>query len=236
MTELPRPRKSTICPFCGHAATFDYVENNILSDPFAGSEIDIDYSDTSGNYILFLAKCPGCGNVAISRWKYMENEKGKKFYAGDNILLWPRGSKRPVPSEVPEEIANDYKKACEVLYISEFASAILARRCLQHIIHDAAEQHEYSLDQEIKAIKKTLPDELRELPTLIRLLGKIAAHPQKDYKTNEVITVEPEEAELALSAIEHLFEHYYVRPAKTKKIANQIKTKASRIQKSPKKK
>lgn len=250
MIELPKPEQKGACPHCGINVIFNSlktkhprppdVDNVPTSESIVYEDLD---SPNRTQFRIWGATCPSCNGSIIIRQKLVPTKtKLPKFpqpyHCEDDLLLWPRGPKRQIPPEVPKEIAKDYRQACEVLFISEFASAVLSRRCLQHIIHDAAKQHNYSLEQEIKAIKKTLPDELKELPTLVRLLGKIAAHPHRDYKTGDVITVEPEEAKLALSVIESLFEHYYLRPTKpnkTKKLANQIRTKASRIQKPPKK-
>lgn len=42
-----------------------------------------------------------------------------------------------MPPEVPAEIAAGYIEACNVLPISAKASAALARRCLQNMLHKA---------------------------------------------------------------------------------------------------
>src|SRR5262249_50711768 len=48
----------------------------------------------------------------------------------------PVGSNRgPVSPEVPKPIAADYVEACQVLPLSAKASAALARRCLQAMLH-----------------------------------------------------------------------------------------------------
>lgn len=151
-------------------------------------------------------------------------------------MIWPQGITRNAPPEVPKEISKDYEDAYAVLNRSETAAALLARRCLQHIIHDAAKQHDQHLDKEIKAIKDSLPDDLKEKPTLIRLLGKIAAHPKEDPQTGGILAVEKDEAEFALTIIEYLFEHYYVKPAKEKRLADQIRAKVAKAEKPPKEK
>jgi hypothetical protein len=146
---------------------------------------------------------------------------------------------RHAPKDVPKEIAKLYEEAYAVLNLSETASTLLARRCLEHIILDITGKEIRRLEDGIKLIKDTLPDNLTEKPTLIKLLGKISAHPKKDSRTGEILKVDREEAEFILAIIEKLFDHYYVQPAKDQEFQNRITTKYSRInqsKKSPKKK
>jgi hypothetical protein len=50
--------------------------------------------------------------------------------------IYPIRAKRgPVPTDVPNQIAQDYIEACNVLPIGAKASAALARRCLQNTLH-----------------------------------------------------------------------------------------------------
>ena len=54
-----------------------------------------------------------------------------------SYLIHPKAtSRQPVPAEVPEEFAADYREACLVLADSPKASAALSRRCLQHILQE----------------------------------------------------------------------------------------------------
>jgi Domain of unknown function (DUF4145) len=124
----------------------------------------------------------------------------------------------PVPPEVPEQIAEDYIEACNVLPISAKASAALARRCLQNMLH----AHGYKtgvLAQEIDRLLaetdpvKALPYKLRVTVDGIRHFGNFSAHPIDDKTTLQVIDVEPHEAEWCLEIIEECFEHFYVGPA-----------------------
>lgn len=51
-------------------------------------------------------------------------------------MVYPIGvSRGPISPEVPAEIAEDYREACNVLPVSPKASAALSRRCLQNILH-----------------------------------------------------------------------------------------------------
>ena len=54
------------------------------------------------------------------------------------ITAYPKGTARPVPVEVEDEFANDFREACLVIGDSEKASAALSRRCLQNLLHEKA--------------------------------------------------------------------------------------------------
>ena len=52
-------------------------------------------------------------------------------------LIRPKAISRvPLPPEVPQEFAGDYKEACLVLADSPKASAALSRRCLQNLLRE----------------------------------------------------------------------------------------------------
>jgi Domain of unknown function (DUF4145) len=147
----------------------------------------------------------------------------------------PIGSNRgPVPPEVPEPIAADYVEACQVLPLSAKASAALARRCLQAMLHahgykdkDLAKEIQQLLDETDP--KKVLPRPVHETVDAIRNFGNFSAHPISDKTSLQVIDVEPHEAEWCLEILEALFEHFYVGPAAAaaKKAALDAKLKAA---------
>lgn len=229
MTELPKPGVSGVCPYCGHDVVFLHTFHVSQERP-----IECNYSEPQGIYRIVGSSCPNskCRKIILVRQRI--NMETSPHSWEDDIMIWPQGITRKAPPEVPKEIAKEYEEAYAILNRSETATALLARRCLQHIIHDAAKQHDQHLDKEIKAIKDSLPDDLKEKPTLIRLLGKIAAHPKEDSQTGEILAVEKNEAEFALTIIEYLFEHYYVKPAKEKELTDQIRAKAAKAGEKPK--
>jgi hypothetical protein len=158
---------------------------------------------------------------------------------GHDSSIWmrviPRGSSRgPVPPDVPKLIAQDYVEACEVLPISPKASAALARRCLQTILHDQG-YNDKDLAREVQQLldekdpMKAIPRAVRETVDAIRNFGNFSAHPIDDKTSLQVIEVEPQEAEWCLQVLEDLFEHFYVGPAAAaaKKAALDAKLKAA---------
>ena len=172
-----------------------------------------------GKYWQFRsALCPGCRDVTIEIARHRDNQ----VQVEDWRQVYPIGSNRgPVPTEVPEHVAQDYIGACNVLPINAKASAALSRWCLQNMLH----AHGYvakDLAKEIDLLlseadpRKALPHKLRETVDGIRNFGNFSAHPIDDKTTLQVIEVEPHEAEWCLQILEDMFEHFYVGPAAAK--------------------
>ena len=127
-------------------------------------------------------------------------------------------TRKPTPSQVPNEVSEDYSEACAVLTISPKASAALSRRCLQGILSN----HGYTgknLARQVDAVlaetdaSKALSPALRTTIDAVRNFGNFSAHPITDITTQQIIPVEPHEAEFCLEIVEEMFDHFYVRPA-----------------------
>src|SRR5262249_23404814 len=112
----------------------------------------------------------------------------------------------------------DYVEACQVLPLSAKASAALARRCLQAMLH-AHGYKDKDLAKEVQQLlnetdpKKVLPRPIHETVDAIRNFGNFSAHPLHDQTSLQVSYVEPHEAVWCLGILESLFEHFYVGPA-----------------------
>ncbi len=193
------------------------------------AQLTTDFDGTTAYWMYRSAFCPGCREWTI-QMALARDQKPLR----DWRQIYPIGANRgPVPAEVPPEFAQDYIEACNVLPISAKASAALARRCLQNMLHaggykarDLAKEVDMLLNETDP--KKALPHKLRETVDAIRNFGNFSAHPIDDKTTLQVIDVEPHEAEWCLETIEELFEHFYVGPAaaKAKKAALNAKLAA----------
>jgi len=217
---------------CPHCAI--HFHDNWIVQEFVRSDrvvIGVSPSNTLEFWKYRSASCPDCKDVTIEIARF--DQVGNRLE--DWRQVYPIGANRgPVPSEVPEKIAEDYIEACNVLPISAKASAALSRRCLQNMLR----AHGYkagSLAREIDLLlnatdpTKALPHKLRVTVDGIRHFGNFSAHPIDDKTTLQVIDVEPHEAEWCLEIIEELFEHFYVGPsaAKAKKAALDAKLAAA---------
>ncbi|PWB93998.1 DUF4145 domain-containing protein [Methylosinus sporium] len=217
------------CPHCNI-----YFHDNWRTESFARQGIILkdSYTDEYFNYFQYrTAICPECKEITIQ----ITRKNGNGDIVGSWIQIHPIGANRgPVPPPVPPDIAQDYIESCNVLPISAKASAALARRCLQNMLH-AHNYRDRDLAKEIDLLlnetdpKKALPHKLRTTIDGIRNFGNFSAHPIDDRTTLQVIEVEPHEAEWCLETIEELFEHFYVGPAmaRAKKAALDAKLAAA---------
>jgi hypothetical protein len=218
--------------------------------PHCRIEINEDFSeeylgrDTQGYWSISKMKCPNpkctklifelaCGEEP--REVYQQGIIGVKKI-NYKITVNPLTSSRPpVPSEVEEIFASDYKEACLILTFSPKASAALSRRCLQNILREKAGVKKGNLSSEIQQIidSNTLPFHLSESIDAIRNIGNFAAHPTKSTATGEIVEVETGEAEWLLDVIEALFDFYFVQPAILKAKKDALNKKLAEAGKPP---
>ncbi len=131
-------------------------------------------------------------------------------------MIRPKGiSMAPLSSDVPDQYAQDYKKACLVLSDSPKASAAFSRRCLQNILREISKVRPSNLSEEIDEIlnSKQLPSHLADAIDAIRVRGNFATHPMKSTNTGEIGEVEEGESERLLDVLEGLFDFYFVQPS-----------------------
>lgn len=198
-------------------------------------------SDKEGDWGIFKDLCPECEKIIciLFRGNAIFEPDGefmdfKDYY--DSTLVYPRGSNRPpVPSEVPEKFAGDYKEACLILNDSPKASAALSRRCLQHLLREKAEVKPGNLVDEIEQVIKSgnLPSGLADAIDAIRNIGNFATHPIKSKSTGEIVPVEPGEAEWTLDVLESLFNFYFVQPEVLKRKREALNKKLKNAGKKP---
>jgi len=200
-------------------------------------------SDTQGHWSIFKMKCPNskCKKLII---ELASGEPRKAYQQGIvgiekinyKITVNPLTSSRPpVPSEVDEKFASDYKEACLILTFSPKASAALSRRCLQNILRDKAGVKKGNLSKEIQQVidSNSLPSHITESIDAVRNIGNFAAHPIKSTSTGEIVEVETGEAEWLLDVLEALFDFYFVQPAILKAKKDALNKKLTEAGKPP---
>ena len=184
-------------------------------------------------YFVTSTWCPACDSSIL----FLDD--GNYNEVGTSRLVVPNtGSRGPVSPEVPSEVSKDYIEACLVLPLSPKAAAALARRALQAVLRqqgykagDLATEITLVLDEADPS--KSVPISLRETIDGIRNFGNFSAHPITDITSLQIIDVEPEEAEWCLEILEEMFQHYYVRPAETKKRRDALNAKLAAAGKPP---
>jgi hypothetical protein len=153
--------------------------------------------------------CPPCGKDTI----YLGRDgTPRRSYS----MVYPKGVARsPLPPEVPERFASDYREAALVLADSPKASAALSRRCLQNILHDHLGIKGANLAEEIQTLldRKNLPSYIADDLDAVRNIGNFAAHPIKSTASGSIADVVPGEAEWNLNVLESAFDFYFLQPA-----------------------
>lgn len=195
--------------------------------------------DADGEWGVLKINCTECEKMILTliRGKGVLKPEGYDFkHIDKSILFYPKRINRsPVPSQVPKELAEDYKEACLVLSDSPKASAALSRRCLQHLLRKKAKVKPGNLVDEIQQVIDSgeLPTYIVKDIDAIRNVGNFSAHPIKSKKTREIIEVKPGEAEWNLNVLESLFDFYYVKPAESEERRKALNKKLEAAGKKP---
>lgn len=205
-----------ICPHCGIA-----FHDTWLEVPVEGTK-----------WWFGWTNCPACAKDVVRL-----HRAGKRYLPGQptnqghpalaRFTAWPQGSSRPVPSEVAEPFATDFREASAVLQLSPKASAAISRRLLQHLLREKAGVKRADLSVEIAEVlaSRVLPTWLADDLDAVRNVGNFASHPIKSTSTGEVVSVEDGEAEWLLDVIEALFDFYFVGPASAQKKRDALNVK-----------
>lgn len=207
------------CPHC--LVSFHQQFNNVVLRQ------DEDYA-----WSAIHTLCPTCKKLIIF---LVKNYHGTGSPAG-TFMVYPKGvSRAPLPKDVPDQYAQDYKEACLVLADSPKASAALSRRCLQALLRTIPKVKPSDLSNEIDEIlnSKQLPSHLADAIDAIRVLGNFAAHPIKSTNTGAIVEVEEGESEWLLDVLEGLFDFYFVQPATLQKKRDLLNKKLQDAGKPP---
>src|ERR1051326_1783184 len=148
-------------------------------------------TDRVGGWVLQRENCPACGKLSLKlQMGDAMAAPGGQFVGIHGVrvesLVHPRGALRPpCPTAVPAALADDYNEACLVLPESPKASAALSRRCLQHLLREAAKVKPGNLANEIQEVIESgkLPTYLAESIDAVRHTGNFGAHPMKSQHT-----------------------------------------------------
>ena len=189
-----------MCPFCGIVfACTDATFHSDFSSFAYRTAYDGNYSFNINYY-----KCPHCDKISV-----VATGKGA-CVVGSRIWLNPTEarSRFVVPDYVPAAIRTDYEEAFKILSLSPKASATLARRCLQGMIHDFWNVHQKNLNAEITALKEIIPADQWAAIDAVRKIGNIGAHMEHDI--NLIVDIDSDEADRILRLIELLIKDWYI--------------------------
>ncbi len=205
------------CPHCNVKINESWVEL-----PLSG----YGQSPNRTYYSVYYMKCPNneCSKLIVQLGessKVVENNSNKLIDPEKKIVFPPQGY-REVSLEVEDLYALDFKEASAILSISPKASAMLSRRCLQNILRNKAGIKRGNLKSEIEEFKEKteVPSYIRDSIDIIRCVGNAGAHP--NYDDGGIVEVNEGDADYLLELLEDLFDFYFVKPARAKKIKNKF--------------
>jgi hypothetical protein len=139
--------------------------------------------------------------------------------SGEPIESWfmrPNSSAKPQPEYIPKPLRQDYEEACLVRDLSPKASATLARRCLQGMIRNFCGISKSRLVDEIKELRDSVQAgtapavwrRRRSKQSIMFEASATSAHMERDI--DQIVDVDPGEAQALIELIEMLFEEWYV--------------------------
>ncbi len=197
------------CPFCGHNSTI--TNNNMTVSGFNFN--DDNKFDAMLRVVVKSIVCPNpdCREVVLHAKFGRSVNIGNNFQLGELFEEWalrPSSLAIVFPEYVPAPIRQDYEEACKIRGLSPKASATLSRRCLQGLIRDFKGIVKRRLVDEIDALRDEVDPDTWAAIDAVRQIGNIGAHMEKDI--NEIIDVEPEEAQLLIELIETLIKDWYI--------------------------
>lgn len=196
------------CPYCN----ITYLEHDDLHDSYHGH-----FKDKLGlaTYAVNLFRCPVCEKIRVDFIAY--GDPWGKYFSFSH----PPASAMHLPDYIPKPIREDYLEAVQIADLSPKASATLARRCLQGMIHDFWGIKEKNLNAEITKLKENIPSKQWEAIDALRKIGNIGAHMEKDAEL--MVDVDPDEAKKLLKVIELLFKNWYIADHEDNKLLDEVK-------------
>jgi hypothetical protein len=214
-----------------------------MNCPHCNTSIHADFAitpvgkDVAGSWTVKTMNCPECKHNIIILNVNKKERMGSgiiRTIKDEDYLVYPKvSSYPPAPESVPENISQDYNEACLVLNDSPRASSALSRRCLQNLLHDVLTTEKTKLLDLIDQAIEELPSYLANDIDAIRNIGNFAAHPNKNTETDEILDVEPHEAEWNIQVLQGLFDFYYVQKELAEKRRAQLNAKLEASGKPP---
>lgn len=211
------------CPYCSEVCFDDGTITKRCYESHDESGVDqvvgVDQEHMPDVVILELSKCPNCGLTSVRVYSHFRS-KNLNF-----DFSYPKEDVKNLPEYVPAAIRNDYLEAIAIVDLSPKASATLARRCLQGMIHDFWEIKEKNLNAEISTLKGKIPSAQWNAIDALRKIGNIGAHMESDI--NFIIDVESDEAQKLIKLIELLIDKWYIARHDEEELLAEITTISS---------
>lgn len=207
-----------ICPHCGSVAAF---ENVAFQDIAKGKPFPFEDADRCIALRTQVAKCLACNGIVFGMIKRQPDNLQIAHYLWP-LEAWPDRA----PEQVEPEIRHAYDEARAVLPLSPMAAAVLARRCLQHVLRKQLGIEKTRLFDEIEEAESSeaLSKPTRDALHHVREIGNWGAHASVD-QSDALIEVTRAEAEYTLEAVEMVFHDVYVATARAVAMEARIQQK-----------
>lgn len=220
------------CPHCS-------VTQTVVDEKRSSVTRHIGLKDQSEGNLGLRHLAIGCSNpeclrstIKITVGEVQLNSSSYYLSRGGNVVfdqfIYPQGFAKPQPEYIPKAIREDYHEACLIRDLSPKASATLVRRCIQGMIRNFAGISKGRLIDEIDALRKAVVDgsadrsisiESVEAIDRVRGIENIGAHMEKDI--NQIVEVDPGEAQALIELVEMLFDEWYAaREKRTARLAH----------------
>lgn len=215
------------CPFCNHKQT-------VIHQNLDRRITQLQVGQTTNGYMGLWNEAIRCVNPECNKLSLeVSVDQVDWSGSGGNLRsigeqqrwrLLPQSLARPWPDYIPQALRDDYNEACLIRDLSPKASATLARRTLQGMLHDFCGIQEKTLYAEIAKLEKQVEEgtaprgvEAETIAAIhaVRKIGNIGAHMESDI--NLIVDVDPNEAQALIELIELLFEDWYVAREERKK-------------------
>lgn len=206
------------CPYCAISFSLDGVDAHHGIVRFQGTRTLFAGGEKKApSFTISAHLCPSCEQPIMWLNELAQDDDALTNRVVRTDLLWPRMAQYPVPAEIPTTYRSVLTEAAAVLPLSPNASAALSRRALQQVIRERGGVHPATLFKEIEALLAAgiLPPYLARDLDAVRKVGNLAAHPEKDTHTGEIVDVEPGEAEWTLSVLDALLKFFFVDDARS---------------------
>jgi len=172
---------------------------------------DVEHEDYNFNYIYEMFVCPVCHKITLreiygDEFMLEPNHLDEVRWYSTKTILFP--TNRIDSNSIPSKVKEAFEAALKTKSIDKNVCLMALRRTLELILKEKGAT-KWSLKDKIEEIAKKglLPDTLREVSSLTKLLGDSAAH-DKDLEIDQY------DVDSMAEFIQFIIEYLYIVPDK----------------------
>jgi len=209
---------TVICPHC-HAETVFVTKQAVSLEGLCITRGGVRHECVRAN--TEIGACIGCKQIALGIPALNPATRQVVFK-----LVWPEETwPDNAPVELDDSIKSAYHEARSILGLSPQAAAVLARRCLQHVLREKLRIKKKDLFTEIEEARKSgdLMNPTKDALHHIREIGNWGAHPIEQAST--IMEVSLAEARYTMHTLHLVFHDLYAAPAKVEAMQEALNIK-----------